>query len=626
VTLLFAVLHLLVVLLIFLIASAWGLRVLQLLELAAGGHLESLLFAAGLSFAALEVVLFFLSFAGWLSFAAGIALLIAMAATAGRAWMQLWVLVGALFGAARRSALLLSERLVLFLIVGFLAIGALAAMAPLTGSDAMHYHFTAPLLEQGRPLAPIYWMVHSFFIGQAHLLISLGLALGSDRISLGLIYLGGVLAAGALLALSRQLMTKRWASVAVLIFLATPLVFWQMSTSGSPDMWMAFYVALAALAAARASAPGSTRWFVLAGFFAGAAAGVKYTGWIIPPALVAYILIASRSLKTTITSGIAALVAGIWPLARNWYWTGDPVFPFLTATLTPARVNTYALGWIRADTGAGRVVRDLPHILGYPFTMVLKGASHGFGQYFGPIVLAFAPLLLIARWKNPAAKVAGVFWGAMFLSNVWSSQMGRFLLPVYALSLALVLSGVSAVAERGFRAAAGACVVTIFAFLAFTGMSDAVYARDFLPVVFGIQTEDAFLERMAPDYYTVEFINRTLSPQVEASHDTRVMVFFRHLYYIRVPFVDGSPEYSWLMDPARYNDPDKLLAHLREMNVRWVVKSAEYPKVLAPAFSALEQQGKLVAIATTDVENLTGTGRIYGQRQKIRVVLLEVHE
>ncbi len=625
-TLLFAVLHLLVVLLIFLIASAWGLRVLELLRLATGDHLESLLFAAGFSFAVLEVVLFFLTFAGWLSFAAAIALLVLMAATAGRGWHQLWNLVRALIEAVRGSSLLLSERLVLFLIVGFLAIGALAAMAPLTGSDAMHYHFTAPLLEQGRPLAPIYWMVHSFFIGQAHLLISLGLALGSDRISLGLIYLGGVLAAGALFALSRQLMTKHWASLAVLIFLATPLVFWQMSTSGSPDMWMAFYVALAALAAARASVPDATRWLVLAGFFAGAAAGVKYTGWIIPAALIVYVLVASRSLKTTITSGIAALVAGIWPLARNWYWTGDPVFPFLTATLTPARVNGYALGWIRADTGAGRVLRDLPHILGYPFTMVLKGASHGFGQYFGPIVLAFAPLLLFARWKNPVAKVAAVFWAAMFLSNVWSSQMGRFLMPVYALSLALVLSGVSAVAERGFRAPSAACVVTIFAFLGFAGMSDAVYARDFLPVVFGMQAEDAFLERMAPDYHTVEFINRTLSPQAEASRGVRVMVFFRHLYYIRVPFVDGSPEYSWLMDPARYNDPEKLLAHLRDMNVRWVVKSADYPKALAPAFSALEQEGKLVAIASTEVENLTGTGRIYGQRQKIRVVLLEVHE
>ena len=628
-TLLFAVLHLLIVLLIFLIATAWGVRVLQLLGFAAHDALELLLFAAGFSFATLEIVLFFLSIGGWLRFAAAAVLLALMAASAGGAWRQLWNASRSLFAALRPSSLPLFERLVLLLIAGFLGVGALSAMAPLTGSDAMHYHFTAPLLELGRPLAPIYWMVHSFFIGQAHLLISLGLALGSDRIALGLIYLGGVLSAGALFVLSRQLMTTRWASIGVLIFLATPLVFWQMSTSGSPDMWMAFYVALAALAAAHAGSGDSTRWFVLAGFFAGAAAGVKYTGWIIPIALVVYVLMAARSFKVSVRTSLAALAAGVWPLARNWYWTGDPVFPFLTRMLIPDRVNSYALAWISADTGSGRVVHDLRHILGYPFTVVLEGASHGFGQYFGPIILAFAPLLLFARWKNPVVRIAGLFWATMFLSNVWSSQMGRFLLPVYALSLALVLSGVSAIVERGWRAVSAACGVTIFVFLAFAGISDAVYARDFLPVVLGMQPQDAFLERMAPDYHTVEFINRTLSQQPGTPGGGSVMVFFRHLYYLhylRVPFLDGSPEYSWLMDPARYNDPDKLLAHLHEMNVHWIVKSPDYPKVLAPAFSVLEQEGKLAAVASENVENLTGTGRIYGQRQTIRVTLLEVRK
>jgi hypothetical protein len=626
VTLILAVLHLAIVLLIFLIATAWGYRILEMLGCKGQNNLEALLFAAGFSFAALEIVLFFLAFAGWLRFGSSVALLALMVITAGRGWRQLRSASRDSFASLRPSSLLVSERVVLVLIAGFLAIGALLAMAPLSGSDSMHYHFTAPLLEQGRPLAPIYWMVHSFFIGQAHLLISVGLALGSDRVSLGLIYLGGVLAAGALFAISQQLMTKRWASIAVLIFLATPLVFWQMSTSGSPDMWMAFYVALATLAAARSSSANRTRWFILAGFFAGAAAGVKYTGWIIPVALVGYVLFAGRSLKTAILSGLAALAAGIWPPARNWYWTGDPVFPFLTKTLAPDRVNSYALAWISADTGASRAVRDLPHLLGYPFTMVLKGANHGFGQYFGPIVLAFAPLLLLVRWKAPVARVAGVLWAVMFLSNVWSSQMGRFLLPVYALSLALVLSGVSAVAERGWRAAAKACTVTILVFLAFAGVSDAVYARDFLPVVLGLESQEAFLERTAPDYRTVEFINRTLSPETSGSSGGSVMVFFRHFYYVRVPFVDGTPEYSWLMDPARYNDADKLLAHLHEMNVRWIVKSPNYPKALAPAFSTLEQEGKLVPIASTDVENLTGTGRIYGQRQEIRVILLKVRE
>ena len=235
-TLLFAVLHLLIVLLIFLIATSWGVRLLQLLGFAASDALESLLFAAGFSFATLEIVLFFLSIGEWLRFATAAVLLALMACSAGGAWRQLWSASRGMLATLRPSSLPLFERLVLLLIAGLLGIGALSAMAPLTGSDAMHYHFTAPLLEQGRALAPIYWMVHSFFIGQAHLLISFGLALGSDRISLGLIYVGGVLAAGTMFALSRQLMTNRWASIGVLIFVATPLVFWQMSTSGSPDM------------------------------------------------------------------------------------------------------------------------------------------------------------------------------------------------------------------------------------------------------------------------------------------------------------------------------------------------------------------------------------------------------
>ena len=61
-TLLFAVLHLAVVLLIFLVATAWGYRVLEVLGCEAQSNLETVLFA----FAALEIVLFVLACAGWL--------------------------------------------------------------------------------------------------------------------------------------------------------------------------------------------------------------------------------------------------------------------------------------------------------------------------------------------------------------------------------------------------------------------------------------------------------------------------------------------------------------------------------------------------------------------------------
>ena len=43
-------------------------------------------------------------------------------------------------------------------------------------------------------------------------------------------------------------------------------------------------------------------------------------------------------------------------------------------------------------------------------------------------------------------------------------------------------------------------------------------------------------------------------------------------------------------------------------------------------FDRLEADGDLFPVASTDVENLIGTGRIYGQRQKIHVALLSVRE
>jgi dolichyl-phosphate-mannose-protein mannosyltransferase/uncharacterized protein DUF1420 len=635
VALILGVAHLLVVAALFLVAAAWGARLLERFGFETQSHLESVLLAAGVSFVVLEFALFLMAATGSLRRGPAILLLGLLALSAGRGWRLLWSHARSLARSCRASPHSLFDRAIFCGIALFLALEALLAMAPLTGSDAMHYHFTVPLLEQGRPLAPIFWLTHSFFTGQAHLLISLGLALGSDHISMGLIFLGGLLTAAALFAMARELMPLRWAWIAALIFVATPLVFWQIGTSGSPDIWMAFYVALAALAAARGEAAGASaagsakathRWFVLAGLFAGAAAGVKYTGWVIPFVLLAYLLVVRRSWKTGAACALVSLVVGIWPLARNWMWTGDPVFPFLTPWLAPARVNLCGLEAIRLATRAEAFGRDLPHLLKFPFALVLNGNQYGLGHYFGPLVLAFAPLLPFANWRKPAGRFAALFWATLFVSALLTSQMGRFLLPAYALSLALVLSGVAAMKEGGRRIIHLSCAGTIAVFLLFAAASDAIYAREFLPVVLGIEQERAFLERMAPDYRIVEFINRNLAPEAGGQGNGSVMVFFRHLYYLRVPFVDGAPEYSWAMDPPQVQTPDAMLELLRNLDVRWIVQTREYPEDLARPLLALEQQGKLLPIASTDVENRTGTGRIYNQTEKLHVVLFRVTE
>ena len=609
--------HLSVVFFLACLAIACGTRLLRSMSLSTEGALEEALYSAGFFFVALEVVLFGLARFGLLRQNMVLAVLGGAAILAGQGWLQLAKLarVGVCY-VRRMSQSPLTLSVVTLVVICF-GIDALMAMAPLTGSDAMHYHFTAPMLWAGRPAEPIFWLSYSFLTGQTHLLISLGMALGSDRISLGLIYLGGVLAAASLFVLTRKLvLSERWAWVTVLAFLLTPMVYWQMSTSGSPDIWMSFYATLVVLAAARGIETGRRNWWSVAGIFAGAVAGAKYTGWAVPVALLACCFLALRSWKWTTLCGLWILPTGILPLVRNALWTGDPFFPFLTRWLTPSRVNTYALSTMVANTRPIGFDRSLLGITAYPLSLALKGRDYGVGQYFGPLILAFAPLLLLAVRKGFLAHFAAGMWAAVLLSNALVSQEARFLLPAFPMALALSFCGVVERFRRGWAVRVG-CQGTILLFLLFGLASEALYARDFIPVALGLERQEVFLERMASDYAIAAFVNRSLTGRGE------VMVFFRHLYYLRSPFIEGSPEQSWLMDPARIANPQQLLDFLHRRDIRWVVKAPDYPEVLAQAFRTLEDERQLRAVSSTEVSTFTGF-RIYGQKTLVRVTILEV--
>ncbi len=615
------------VLLVLTIALAFGFRILEFMHIAPEETMEWGLFAAGISFPLIGFFVFGLSLPGWLSLrtAWGLMGVLAVASWSGWVLLRNWLsfMRGKISHCTGNASVL--SRVTLTLIALVIALEAFVSVAPLTGSDAMYYHFTTPLLELGHSLHPIFWLTHSFLTGQAHLLISFGMALGSERISLALIFLGGLLTASVLFVTARDLMSYQWALVAVLTFLISPMVFWQITTSGSPDIWMGFYVGLAIVAGARAIQRANMKFIFLAGFFAGAAAGIKYTGWIVPFAICVYILYATRSWKLTLVCGITSLLAGALTQVRNFVWTGDPFFPFLMQRLNPGKLNAFVLHALVTDTRASGFSRNWFHLITFPFHFVLDGNNYGLGQYFGPIVLTFAPLLLFARWRSDIARLTAIVWALVLASNVLTTQMGRFLLPVYILALALVFSGVAGLVERRWKIASYACALTLVVFLTFAGLSDIVYARDFLPVVFGRENREVFLQRMGTDYRFSSFINSTLGP--ETQHESgSVLVFFRHLYYLRVPYVYGDPSFSWNIDPSRCNEPGELLRVLEDLNVRWVVKSPEYPDALAKSFRSLEAENKLVPIASLDIQTHTGISRIYKQMQTVDVEILELQK
>jgi hypothetical protein len=606
------------VLLLALISIAFGARLLKWIGASISSTLERALFSAGISFAILQLAVFALLAEGWLRRSTLGILFVVMTISAGTEWKivpELYRAGREFLAGAKKSWFQLS---LVLAIASVLMTEALMAMAPVTGSDALHYHFTIPALWLRDGFAPIYGIINSFGVGQAHMLIALGLGFGSDHFSMGLIFLGGIFSAAALFVLARNWMSVERSLAVTLVFLLSPIAFWQMTVAGSPDLWIAFYATLAILAAARGITLRSAKWAALTGFLAGAAAGSKYPVWIIPMALAMIFLIECRSFWLAAASSVAAFVAGLAPLIRNAMWTDNPFFPYVSNLFPPHKMNEATLFSTMLDTHISAQHSGFALWIEYPLRMVLDGQDYGAAHYLGPTILAFAPLLLFAYRPGPLFRVGAWVWAAMFFSNMATSQMARFLLPVFGIALAITFAGVETVSKISRPFVRLTCNASVAIFLLFGAAGFVAYGRDFLPVSVGLESRQHFLEREAPNYQGSSFANVLLNGKPGAT-----LVFYQHLYYLQFHFVVGDPDSNWDLYSENYATPGAMLEWMRKNNVRWILRPPDYPDHVADVLRRLESQGFLQPVASTQVEDFAGW-RIEGDKIKESTRILEV--
>jgi hypothetical protein len=511
------------------------------------------------------------------------------------------------------------DLLLLLFIGGVLCVEFLASLAPLTGSDALHYHFTTQKLILAYGFHPDFSISHSFLCGQHHLLILFGLALGSEKLAMGLIFLGGVLTAFSLACLASRWSSSTTALAITVLFLLTPVVFWQISSSGAPDIWTAFYASVAIMVLCQNKTCGTWRQALLAGLLAGAIAGAKYTGCVIAAGLAVSIAIEYRSVRNTSALCAGSLLTGIWPYLRNFAWTGDPVFPFLTKLLYPERVNSFALTVLLADTGASHA-RHLGQLVPFIFFAGMRRTSPGLWDFFGPFVFALAPLLILAfkdfrKWRVPA-----VVWCLSALGVFQASGLQRLLLPVFPLALACTAAGIDSSQRKGWkitnRLAAGSTIL-----LWITGGAGLVmYSWKPVAAALGTVSETSYLEEMAPDYQAAEAINRVLGSQAKSG---KTLLFLRHMYYLRVPFLNGDPTASWTINPDRLRTPRDWGAFIQQEGIAFVVRSPNYPPAIAAPLTEMEARGDLAPVAQLFVQDFQGK-RIEGSRVEIPVIILKV--
>ncbi|HLZ14314.1 MAG TPA: DUF1420 family protein [Candidatus Acidoferrum sp.] len=507
------------------------------------------------------------------------------------------------------------EKTAAAVLAAVLFLEGLAAMAPLTGSDALHYHFTAPaqILREGFRAN---WLdPHSFFLGQSHHLILAGLALGSERLALGLIFFGGAASAIAIVRLAREWVSGVWPWLAAICFVLTPVIFWQMTTAGAPDMWMALFAAVGVLAILRAAETRKMVFVVVAGCCAGGLAGAKYTGLLLAAALLCAFLMEMRSAAKSAIFFVVAVAAGIWPYLRNWKWTGNPVFPFLVERFGPQHANQNVIRAVLADTGASDA-KSIWRLLQFPFFAAVDQTHLGFWQMLGPLVLCFAPLIILAAKNTRLWRIALVVWILGTIGIGATSGMARFTLPLLPIALAASFASVALLPERGRRVSylAASALVAAYGVLGLCGL--AVYTRPALAVATGVTSRENYLRERAPDFQATEFVNERLAGE---PGDGKVLVTFSHTYYLARPFVNGNPVEIWFLESN--SGPAEFYDFLQRETVKWVLRDGEYPAPQRELYLTLESQQKLVPCGSAVAQDFTGN-RLPGIRVSLPLTMM----
>lgn len=602
-----------------LIATATGLQLLTLLRVNVQKQLDRMVIAAAVGVVLLEVAFFVAQTTRHIE-AGVVATLIAGAGLVVATRSQLrsfaYEFVQAISAAPRFEIVLMVAAAAVALWEGF------AATAPLTGSDALHYHFTTPLEILRHGFKPDFFLTNGFLIGQGHMLILAGLSLGSEKLALALIWLGGAAAAVAAGCIGRKLVVDRRAAwLIVLAYLLNPIVFWQATSAGSPDLWMGLYLSAAALLIAQVTTERLSGFAVIAGVLAGGLAGAKYTGCIFVAVLLCAFVMQTRSIRSAGIFCLSAIATGLWPYLRNFIWTGDPVFPFALRWIAPEKVNHLALQAIRSTTAAswGGLLR----LLKFSFFAALDPEHFSFSQFFGPLLLLFLPLFYLLAKRTPLWRVLLITWAAASLAIGLTSGMPRFLLPILGIALASAFGGAAEIWKKDWRAARWISIASVTLFLSFGLVSMLGYSAAAVAASVGRISREAYLKKRAPDYELTEFLNNALA--YSHAPDGAVLIFFRHNYYVQPRFLNGDPAMSWAVDPEKLNSVLAWQEFIRATGIDYVLRAPAYPKQIARPLEELERQGWLTTVAQQEFSAQEGY-RLPGTRKTVVATLLRAHQ
>lgn len=566
--------------LIILIAAAFGAKVLKLCSFSFDAPQREFIFSAALGLGILGYMVLAIGLAGWLyKWVAHLLLILLFIISIG----ELKVIISALYGNIKdfvKGASTIQKidpiSLCLISILGLhVILNFLSCLAPPSAVDPLTYQLALPkaYINEHR-IGYMPETIFSSFPFMLNMLYLFGMLLSSGRLPALIHSFFGILILGTIFSLCRKRFKENISLLAAAIFYTLPIVTFE-ATSAFVDLGLTVFGFLALYAFLEWQARRETRWIVLSGVFSGFAAGTKYLGLTSILAISIMLLMESLSIKKFKFKYAAAsfskfflasiLVACPWYI-KSWVFTGNPLFPFFFRFFGGKNWNTFSAETLTGGLyNYGGMGSDLKSFILCPWNITLHGRVFDNGEWLGPLFLSFLPLLIFFYRDNKSVRTLFVYSAIYYPFWFFISQQAKFLIPLLVVLSIIASYVIFRLFEFG-RIMRYAVAGTLFIFFLFNSSVNAVFSAQFLPVVFGLKSEDEFLSEKTELYNEIMYINQNL-PET-----SKLLIWTHNRFYLDRKYIPVYPIEQGLIDYNKYRNAEELLSRLKELGITHILK------------------------------------------------------
>ncbi|HBE04212.1 MAG TPA: hypothetical protein DC049_17305 [Spirochaetia bacterium] len=316
------------------------------------------------------------------------------------------------------------------------------AMTPETFYDALVYHLSVPnLYILKHKIVPLDYLMFSNSPLNINMLYTLSLLLSDEILARFMHFFLTFVSAVTIFAIGRRFYNITVGLLAALMYYSIPIVLSNSWGCGN-DAGMTFFFALALFSFMLWVDKNKYNFFYLSAVFLGMALASKYIAVTLTVSMTAVafihlIRVSESRLETAKRIFLFGLIifAFILPyLLKNYFFTGNPVYPFLSKILGGEGLYDYAF------TGTWALMSAPFSLFNFKFMDFLKSfwtltiSSDQPQNYAGPLFLALSPFVFLFR--NIEKKLLYILLA--FLMNYvffWytGTPMFRFLIPSFAL-------------------------------------------------------------------------------------------------------------------------------------------------------------------------------------------------